>query len=997
MFILMMLTLLCEWILNLLNELLSNNNDIIDCVNLPSCRIYRNYKICVENDYIILFVFRPGSRGVSPYQETRIIYDVTLGQRSRRDGFESRQIRDRSPNWEEERSRRRRSRSFMSQKAELPDLRDVICGHKQQNIESIRSDPRVKLGHRTRDLSRDQNNQRFAEKKCEPRRHRSNSNRNDDNVKRKKEPFSETFRKLKYEKYNSQELEDAARSRMIKCRAEKSSSDQSFLIPQIGEAVWGDKKQISKFALLKKFVGYTPKMGKNEDQECMEYYLDNVMEDGLQDLRVGEWEKFLPLGAPLIDFLAVDLKEISGWKYPKLEAVEDYQKHRGLNRKLLKSVEVKEIVIGVTSDEVVSEIHQWMSDNYDKNQKIFPSGVISMDVEEAKLTRYDELRLLGVVPLGGDDRVAAKKLADHDQRLHVAPDEKDRWRQVPVRLMIGDGVKWVIHLVINLGWKDGNYLIRKQTVSNKVLDFIRSIPVCTGLGIRSDVLDIEEFYTQLSGQEVKMKGFLGLETLAVVAGYRLQSMAMTTMGVQIIGSILNKCSSTGDQKWGLRWNLIPDALKIYAIGDIRFGHITYQVIAGILLRDVFPDPEITCTLLACFQDEAVAWFGEIVLESLMNVEVDTVIQATAQTKDELLMSLKGRSPGGKLLHGIPEKARIWSQLYGSWPALTNGGARWLIEVRLHCLKQMSMIKESGIGWSGGMEIPVIGEYAKTYAGFGINVSSVDWSDPVPHGLLGLRRPTSISPKPLTFEPKLALGSFITKKCAVLGIGQKTGLREWAIMNPVMVSDFINRMMSDPIFSSRYADMYDPIRLSAWRCTDKEPPRIQVYEDELNEKGDAQLEHEFSELVKAQELAESRLKRWRRLRSSKEKGRAVMRARWKQQALPSLPAWKAKPKRSKNRNGIKRRKSPVSCSGKKKSRLVEPSITREISCQSKENPGPSVGKSVQRNMVILPEDDGVNWSPPSRSAGTLIPSSGGEIPLIEYDLDTDLELFAQYLE
>ena len=96
-----------------------------------------------------------------------------------------------------------------------------------------------------------------------------------------------------------------------------------------------------------------------------------------------------------------------------------------------------------------------------------------MDVEEAKLTRYDELRLLGIVPVGGDDRVAAKKLADHDQRLHVAPDEKDRWRQVPVRLMIGDGVKWVIHLVINLGWKDGNYLIRKQTVSNKVLDFIR--------------------------------------------------------------------------------------------------------------------------------------------------------------------------------------------------------------------------------------------------------------------------------------------------------------------------------------------------------------------------------------------------------------------------------------------------------------------------------------------------------------------------------------------
>ena len=104
-----------------------------------------------------------------------------------------------------------------------------------------------------------------------------------------------------------------------------------------------------------------------------------------------------------------------------------------------------------------------MFENYE-NQKIFPSGVISMDVEEAKLTRYDELGLLGVIPPGGDDRTAAKKLADHDDRLHVAPDEKYCWRQVPVILMIGDGVRWVIHVVINLGWKNGNYLIRKQLI-----------------------------------------------------------------------------------------------------------------------------------------------------------------------------------------------------------------------------------------------------------------------------------------------------------------------------------------------------------------------------------------------------------------------------------------------------------------------------------------------------------------------------------------------------
>ena len=120
-----------------------DTNNIIDCVNLPSWRIYRNYKICVENDYIILSLFGPGSRGIRPYQEPRSNYDETLGQRSRQEGFESQQIRDHSPNWED--TGRRRSGSSVSQKAVLPDLWDVIHEYKQQKNEPIKSDPRVKF------------------------------------------------------------------------------------------------------------------------------------------------------------------------------------------------------------------------------------------------------------------------------------------------------------------------------------------------------------------------------------------------------------------------------------------------------------------------------------------------------------------------------------------------------------------------------------------------------------------------------------------------------------------------------------------------------------------------------------------------------------------------------------------------------------------------------------------------------------------------------------
>ena len=44
---------------------------------------------------------------------------------------------------------------------------------------------------------------------------------------------------------------------------------------------------------------------------------------------------------------------------------------------------------------------------------------------------------------------------------------------------------------------------------------------------------------------------------------------MTAMGVQVMGTTLNKCVSKGDDHWGLKWSLIPAALKVYALGDLN--------------------------------------------------------------------------------------------------------------------------------------------------------------------------------------------------------------------------------------------------------------------------------------------------------------------------------------------------------------------------------------------------------------------------------------------
>ena len=84
-----------------------------------------------------------------------------------------------------------------------------------------------------------------------------------------------------------------------------------------------------------------------------------------------------------------------------------------------------------------------------------------------------------------------------------------------------------------------------------------------------------------------VRGFVDLISLAVMSECKFQAMNMTTMRVQGLPTLLNKNVSAGDDCWELRWEEIPEALRCYALGDIRFGFITYNVLAGLLLRDIF--------------------------------------------------------------------------------------------------------------------------------------------------------------------------------------------------------------------------------------------------------------------------------------------------------------------------------------------------------------------------------------------------------------------------
>ena len=71
---------------------------------------------------------------------------------------------------------------------------------------------------------------------------------------------------------------------------------------------------------------------------------------------------------------------------------------------------------------------------------------------------------------------------------------------------------------------------------------------------------------------------------------------MSSLSVQVTGTILNRCVDAGDEKWGQKWEYIASLMKVFVLGNLKAGHAAMVVLMGVIIRDIFPDPDVLCRL-----------------------------------------------------------------------------------------------------------------------------------------------------------------------------------------------------------------------------------------------------------------------------------------------------------------------------------------------------------------------------------------------------------------
>ena len=157
----------------------------------------------------------------------------------------------------------------------------------------------------------------------------------------------------------------------------------------------------------------------------------------------------------------------------------------------------------------------------------------------------------------------------------LVPGVMDKNVQIPVRIMVGDGISWCLMItiqaepkIIDTGArrKVQTHMIKKFEVQPEIIELIRSLPLVTGVGIKNDVTIIENHYSLYSGVKVEMAGFLELGSLLVLSGWGAVNANMPVIHALVVGTILNKISSCGDGTWGLPWDKIAPSLQVYCIG-----------------------------------------------------------------------------------------------------------------------------------------------------------------------------------------------------------------------------------------------------------------------------------------------------------------------------------------------------------------------------------------------------------------------------------------------
>jgi hypothetical protein len=430
---------------------------------------------------------------------------------------------------------------------------------------------------------------------------------------------------------------------------------------------------------------------RSRDRNLMAEFIKRNSALSLPNLRI-DTRGYMIGRAPLLSYLlAESYKDHTNWMYPSASLMEDLSDCASIDKNSVK-IEVQEVTINVNTDREFWDFENWVLRNHKDNQDRFPSGLTSLDVEEIKIKKSSFTLL-------------KRKVAEGDNRPITIPVPgfyEKNCTNIPAKIMFGDGRTWMG--IIRFNWKmqvnqDGvrTYLLDTSPIDSDHIAFntLWQLKYFTGQGILNDRNGLQDFLMTIYGIKVYLPKCIEMDSISHAAGYRLRKSGMFTTNLTIMGGLLNKEVSCADGTWCEEYENLSLGFKAYLIGDIRVGYTNSIVLLSLLMRNIFPDPHVLCTVLQLSQKEAVRWFCGLVFHCLGELGINAQVKLNSETRQELINSLRGYTdtyPRTMTVHPPPE-ARVFAKLIPDWPTVPYGGARDIHQVVAFFIEQYKVLQE----------------------------------------------------------------------------------------------------------------------------------------------------------------------------------------------------------------------------------------------------------------------------------------------------------------
>ena len=560
--------------------------------------------------------------------------------------------------------------------------------------------------------------------------------------------------------------------------------------------------------------------GRQCDEILMSEFMDNSSSDHAVIPSNLERRKVIPGGVPLLDTLRA-ITEYSGtWKIPASSLLANWGERRGPYPAMTREIETRELIIGESSPELITETAEWAKNNFQSNQADAPSSALAMQTKYIPITDHDLKRLASAT-----EEFCMETTLTPRTTNDILPDSNgnipiNTWKYLPAKIAFGDGMSWQLILSFNIRMQDKDkFITPPRVIHEEIIRLLDALPAVVAYNALEQVTTIEATLTMLSGREVEILRVLDLEVLCILAGWINKATSLPAIAMAALGTPMNKASNRGDRMWGITHDDLPDPLKVLLSNELKVIHMVTAVLIAAMKHEIIADPEIVCHIMGELQPKVLRWWGHWMGWVAAGLHIDRQAYAKAQTREQAIRALRAADPQGRLLPHPPYRVLMFAEIRRGCTTITRGGPRFLHIERERFLSQYPIFAAStGSPFITIFQNRIQGEVI-LHARLGqSNIKNLNHKIPVPataqHRLLHFH-PALPLPE-VDFKGNHASIDELQTIFRNLKRGQREGLLEWGRLNPDEVAAFFTVFTRNRAFAAKYRGVYEPLRILVLR-------------------------------------------------------------------------------------------------------------------------------------------------------------------------------------